>query len=75
MSMAKTTFYINPAVQKALKRRAFEADQTISAYIQGAVAQAIADDLADIEAIDVRAGGETESLQDFLAALKKDGIV
>lgn len=75
MDTAKTTFYLNRNVQKALKRRAVEADQTMSAYIERAVVQAIADDLEDIEAIDARSGGPTESLDEFLAALKQDGLI
>ena len=74
-SLAKTTFYTTPVVQKALKRRALEADQTMSAYIQQAVLQAIAEDLADIEDIDARVGGATESLEDFLTAVRKDGLI
>lgn len=77
MSIAtiKTTFYNTPALSKALKRRALESDQTISAYIQQAIANAIAEDLADIEEFDKRASGSTETLSEFLRELRKDGLV
>lgn len=71
----KTTFYNTPALSKALKRRALESDQTISAYIQQAIASAIAEDLADIETFEERQSGTTETLSEFLDGLKKDGLL
>lgn len=71
----KTTFYTTPALQKALKRRALEADQTISAYIHQAIVNAIAEDLSDIQVFDDRSNGSTETLEDFLANVKADGLV
>lgn len=75
VNMTKTTFYLSPTVQKALKRRALEADTTISAYIESAVSQAIAEDLEDLEEIKARSGGATETLDEFLTALKADGLL
>ena len=74
-TVIKTTFYNTPMLQKALKRRALESDQTISAYIQRAIADAIAEDLADIEAFEERAGGPTETYEELRAGLKRDGLI
>jgi hypothetical protein len=72
---AKTTIYLSPSIRKALKKRVIDTDQTMSEYVDRAVAQAIAEDLEDIEAIEARQGGETETLQAFLKALKSDGLI
>ncbi|MGH7158061.1 MAG: CopG family transcriptional regulator [Candidatus Saccharimonadales bacterium] len=71
----KTTIYLSPSVRRALKRRVLETDQTMSQYVDMAIATAIAEDLEDIEAIDARRNDETESLEKFLKAIKKDGLV
>lgn len=70
-----TTIYLNPTVRKALKKRVIDTEQTMSAYVESAITKAIAEDLEDIEAIEQRKNGSTETLDEFLAALKKDGIL
>ncbi len=71
----KTTIYLSPSVRRALKRRVIETDQTMSEYVDMAIATAIAEDLEDIEAINARRNDETESLEAFLEAIKEDGLV
>lgn len=71
----KTTIYLSPSVRRALKRRAIDTDQTMSEYVDRVIASAIAEDLEDIEAIHARRNEPTESLEDFLNAIKKDGLV
>lgn len=72
---SKTTLYLSPSVRKALKRRVVDTNQTMSEYVDRAVAFAIAEDLEDMEAIDARRNEPTESLDDFLAAIKSDGLI
>lgn len=72
---SKTTLYLSPSVRKALKKRVVDTNQTMSEYVDRAVAFAIAEDLEDIEAIEERRGEPTETLDEFLAALKKDGLI
>lgn len=72
---AKTTIYLSPSVRRALKRRVLETDQTMSQYVDMAIATAIAEDLEDVGAIDARRNDETESLEEFLKAIKADGLV
>ncbi len=71
----RTTIYLSPSVRRALKQRIIDSDLTMSEYVDRAVAQAIAEDLEDIEDIESRSGGETESFDDFMKALKQDGLV
>jgi len=71
----KTTIYLSPSVRRALKRRVIDTDQTMSEYVDRVIASAIAEDLEDIEAIDARRSEPTESLEDFLNAIQKDGLI
>lgn len=71
----KTTIYLSPSVRRALKKRVIDTDQTMSEYADRAIANAIAEDLEDIEAIEARRNDPTESLEVFLNAIKKDGLV
>jgi hypothetical protein len=72
---SKTTLYLSPSVRKALKKRVVDTNQTMSEYVDRAVAQAIAEDLEDIEIIEKRRTEPSESLEDFLKALKADGFL
>lgn len=72
---SKTTLYLSPSVRRALKMRVIDTNQTMSEYVDRAVAFAIAEDLEDIEAIESRRGEPTESLEDFLKAIKADGLI
>ncbi|HMS23239.1 MAG TPA: CopG family transcriptional regulator [Candidatus Saccharibacteria bacterium] len=71
----KTTLYLSPNVRRALKKRVIDTNQTMSEYVNRAVAFAIAEDLEDIEAIEERRNEPTESLDNFLESLKKDGLI
>lgn len=66
----KTTIYFSPSVRRALKKRVIDTDQTMPEYVDRAVANAIAEDLENIEAIDVRRSEPTASLDEFLNAIK-----
>ena len=72
---SKTTLYLSPSVRKALKKRIVDTNQTMSEYVDRAVAYAIAEDLEDIEAIEERRNEPTESLEEFLKALRADGLI
>ena len=72
---SKTTLYLSPSVRRALRKRVIDTNQTMSEYVDRAVAYAIAEDLEDIEAIEERRGEPTETLDEFLKALQKDGFI
>lgn len=71
----KTTLYLSPSVRRALKRRVIETKQTMSEYVDRAVAESLAEDLEDIEAIEKRRNEPTENLEDFLKAIRADGLI
>ena len=71
----KTTVYLSPTVRRALKMRTIDSNQTMSAYVESAVVAAVAEDLADIETIEKRRDEPTESLDTFLDAMKREGIL
>ena len=75
MSSSRTTLYLSPSVRSALKKRIADTGQSMSEYVDEAVALAIAEDLQDIETIEKRKNEPTESLESFLAALKSDGVI
>lgn len=66
---SKTTLYLSPSVRKALKKRIVDTNQTMSEYVDRAVAYAITEDLEE------RRNEPTESLEEFLKALKTDGLI
>jgi hypothetical protein len=72
---SKTTLYLSPSVRKALKKRVVDTNQTMSDYVDRAVAYAIAEDLEYIETIDERRNEPTETLDEFLKAIKADGLI
>ena len=72
---SKTTLYLSPSVRKALKKRVVDTNETMSDYVDRAVAYAIAEDLEDIEAIEERRNEPTETLDEFLKAIKADGLI
>ena len=72
---SKTTLYLSPSVRRALKKRVIDTNQTMSEYVDRAVAYAIAEDLEDIEAIEERRGEPTETLEEFITALQNDGLI
>lgn len=72
---SKTTLYLSPSVRRALKKRVIDTNQTMSQYVDRAIAFAIAEDLEDIEAIEERRDQPTETLDEFLVALQKDGLI
>ena len=71
----KTTLYLSPSVRKALKKRVVDTNETMSEYVDRALALAIAEDLEDIETIEARRSEPTESLDEFLKAAKADGLI
>lgn len=72
---SKTTLYLSPSVRNSLKKRIVDTNQTMSEYVDRAVAYAIAEDLEDIEAIEARRNEPTETLDEFLKAIKADGLI
>jgi hypothetical protein len=71
--MTKTTLYLQPELRKALKLRAVETDQSLSAVVNSMLAGVLAEDLEDMRIFDERKDEPTETYEEFLAHLKADG--
>ena len=66
----KTTIYLSPSVYASLRGRIQDTGQGISEYANRALAEAMAEDVEDIESIEERRGESSETLDDFLARLE-----
>ncbi len=69
----RTTIYLDPDLHKALKLKAVEKSESISALINKAVRDSIIEDLEDNEAFAERVNEELISYDDMISRLKKDG--
>ncbi len=71
---SRVTLYLSPGVRRALKKRATDTSQSMSEYVDRAVAFAIAEDLKDMDSINARRNEPTESIEDFLTAIGQKHI-
>lgn len=69
----RTTIYLDPKLHRALKLKAIEKSESISALINKAVRDSIIEDLEDNEAFAERVNEELVSYDDLISQLKKDG--
>lgn len=72
---AKATLYLDEKLYKAYKIKAAHTDQTISELVADAMRSQLAEDLDDIKALRNRANDPTESYEEFLEGLKRDGLI
>lgn len=73
--MKRATIYLDPDLHRALKLKSAQSDQSISALVNRAVEEALAEDLDDIRSLRNREGGGSESYESFLAGLRADGAL
>lgn len=71
----RTTVSINEKLLKALKQRALDTDETVSALIEQAVMQQLLEDYEDIEAATARKDEPTYSFKDLVAEFKAEGLI
>jgi predicted transcriptional regulator len=69
----RTTIYLDPELHRALKLKAVEKTESISALINKAVRDSIIDDVEDNEAFAERVNEELISYDAMISKLKKDG--
>jgi hypothetical protein len=72
---SKATLYLDEKLYKAYKIKAAETDQTVSALVTDAMRAQLDEDLEDIKALRSRANDPTESYEEFLEGLKRDGLI
>jgi predicted transcriptional regulator len=70
---ARATIYLDPQLLRALKLKAAETDETISALVNSAVRDSLAEDAGDLAAIAARRREPTRSFEAFVAELRRRG--
>jgi hypothetical protein len=73
--MKRATIYLDEGLHKALKLKAFEADESISNLVNDAVRGALEEDLEDLTAIEGRKREKPISYASFLNELKSRGQI
>lgn len=69
----RTTIYLDADLHRALRLRAAESDGSISAMVNDAVRQALAEDAADLEALKKRAKEPALDFESVVRDLKRRG--
>jgi hypothetical protein len=71
----RTTVTLNDKVYRALKLRAAQSDETISAIIEAAVQNQLLEDLEDIEDALSRQNEPVQSFDKLVAEFKAEGLI
>lgn len=73
--MNKATLYLDETVHKALRLKAAETQQSMSALVNDALRASMTEDFDDLQEIRKRRHEKTVGFEAFLGQLKKDGII
>lgn len=71
----RATVYFDAEVHKALRLRAAANDQSISDMVNAAVRASLAEDAADLAAIDKRQRERSLSFDSFVRSMKRRGLI
>ena len=71
----RATVYFDPVIHKALKLKSIETSRSISALVNAAVKEALAEDAEDITAFEERANEPLISFSEMVKKLKNDGRI
>jgi len=71
----RSTIYLDPALHKALRMKALETSRSMSALINDAIREALAEDAEDLAAFEERANEPLISYDEMIKRLKKDGRI
>lgn len=71
----RATVYFEPEIHKALRLRAAANDRSISEMVNEAVRVSLAEDGADLSAIDKRKRERSESFDSFVQGMKRRGLI
>ncbi len=69
----RATVYLDADLHKALRLKAVETSRSVSALVNNAVRQALAEDAEDIAAFEERAGEPVIAYDEMVKRLKRDG--
>lgn len=71
----RTTIYLDPMLHKALKLKSMETSKSISALVNQAVRETLAEDAADIAAYEDRINEPVISFSEMVKRLQQDGRI
>jgi hypothetical protein len=71
----RATVYFDPVIHKALKLKSIETSRSISALVNAAVKEALAEDAEDITAFEEKANEPLISFSEMVKKLKNDGRI
>jgi plasmid stability protein len=71
----RTTITLNDKIYKALRIRAAESGESVSAVVEDAIKEQILEDLDDLQAVKKREGESSIDFKDFVKELKADGLL
>jgi len=71
----RATVYFDPYLHRALRLKAAETDRSISELVNEAVKAALAEDVSDIEAFEVREKEIDYAFEDVVKDLKRRGKI
>ena len=74
-SDTRTTVYLKPKVNRALKVKAATTDRSLSDLVNAAVLESLREDAIDLDAFDRRAKEPSRSFEKVLEELKRDGTL
>ena len=71
----RTTITLNDKIYKALRIRAAESGETVSALVEDAVKELVLEDLDDLRAVKKRENESAIDFKTFVKELKADGLL
>ena len=71
----RATIYLDPMLHKALKLKSVETSKSISALVNQAVRESLAEDAADIAAYEERINEPVISFSEMVKRLQQDGRI
>ena len=75
ITQKRATVYFDPYLHRALRLKAAETDRSISQLVNEAVKAALAEDVSDIEAFEVRENEPDYAFEDVVKDLKRRGKI
>ena len=71
----RTTIYLDPELHKALRMKAAASSKSVTALINDAIRESLAEDEEDIAAFTIREKEPLISYDEMVKRLKKDGLL
>ena len=71
----RTTITLNDTIYKALRIRAAESVETVSAVVEDAVKEQVLEDLDDLQTVKERENEPAIDFKTFVKELKADGLI